>query len=413
MTTIYTCIGQCGNQLGHHFFNTVNNTSDEQHQRSPFVCQDNKIRSLNIDSENKVLKRLIKDSKKSLLREDNIVCGRKGRGANWAFGYHGLRNDEENLLDSCLDAFRKEVERCDCYTGTVMMHSLCGGTGSGFGSHLCEAIRDNYPMAYIQSVVIAPFQTGESPLQNYNATLCMAWLQRYSDSIFMYHNEEILHRLSGLNVSKVVREEAKVTIKDINEHIAESLAGLYKPVSSGNTSHGNEPWEILQSVCPMPSHKFAHVIHTSQTKSSWETLTGGLLRSFKRYDEDGLTFSSLANLAVARGDKMDTFSKHSKSIEKKIKAAYNCVRWNPYPVDFWIGKDSINVAKSGTASLTICANTSRIVEYAGNVLSKTRNMLEAGAYLHLYLNHGCEKGDFIEAYDTMQCVIDNYKDAVK
>ncbi|XP_033114487.1 tubulin delta chain-like [Anneissia japonica] len=411
MTTVYTCIGQCGNQLGQQFFKTVINNGE---QRSPFVCRDDKIRSLNVDSETKVLRHLTKDTKKSLLREDNVVCGRKGRGANWAFGYHGLRNDEEKLLDSCLDAFRKEVERCDCYNGTVMMHSLCGGTGSGFGSRLCEAIRDDYPMAYIQSVVVAPFQTGESPLQNYNATLCMAWLQRYSDSVFLYYNEEMLHRLSGLNVSKQVRDEAKVTINDINQHIAESLAGLYKPVmSTGGVSNGNEPWEVLQSVCPMPSHKFAHVIHTSQSKSSWEVITSTLLRKLRRYDKDGRAFSSLANLAVARGDKMSSFSKTSKSIENKIKAAYNCVRWNPFPVDFWISKDNIIQGRTGAASLTICANSSSVVEYADNVLGKTRRMLEAGAYLHLYLNHGCEQDDFTEAYDTVQCIIDNYRDAVK
>ena len=49
---------------------------------------------------------------------------------------------------------------------------------AGLGSHLCESIRDDYPMAYIMSAVIGPHVSGESPLQHYNTLLSLSWLQR-------------------------------------------------------------------------------------------------------------------------------------------------------------------------------------------------------------------------------------------
>ena len=63
--------------------------------------------------------------------------------------------------------------------GTILIHSLTGGTGSGLGSRLLEEIRDAFPMAHVVSVAIAPHVSGDSPLQHYNSLLSLASLQRY------------------------------------------------------------------------------------------------------------------------------------------------------------------------------------------------------------------------------------------
>ena len=103
--------------------------------------------------------------------------------------------------------------RCDQFLGTCLVHSLAGGTGSGtrtctcmstvlrvslgrsarstsvslewtirregFGSRLAEALRDEYPQAYLHSVAVAPSRlTCDSPMQHYNAALCLAALDQ-------------------------------------------------------------------------------------------------------------------------------------------------------------------------------------------------------------------------------------------
>lgn len=66
---------------------------------------------------------------------------RMGRGNNWAYGYHGYSRvaskaaaqlvRDEDLRKTVRDCVRKLVEKCDRFTGSVMFHSLAGGTGSG------------------------------------------------------------------------------------------------------------------------------------------------------------------------------------------------------------------------------------------------------------------------------------------
>ena len=59
-----------------------------------------------------------------------------------------------------------------------MMHSLSGGTGSGLGSRLIEALRDEYGLSHLMSCAFAPHASGESPLQHYNSLLTLATLPR-------------------------------------------------------------------------------------------------------------------------------------------------------------------------------------------------------------------------------------------
>ncbi len=59
------------------------------------------------------------------------------------------------------------------------MHSLIGGTGGGLGSSIIESLKEEFPSSHITSITTAPFVSGESPLQHYNALLTLAWLQRF------------------------------------------------------------------------------------------------------------------------------------------------------------------------------------------------------------------------------------------
>ena len=51
-----------------------------------------------------------------------------------------------------------------------------------------------------------------------------------------------------------------------------------------------------------------------------------------------LQFTSIANLAVVRGDYDDSFKANLSSYEQNLKSVYNYVSWNPFPLDLWIGK---------------------------------------------------------------------------
>ena len=82
-----------------------------------------------------------------------------------------------HLREYCI-GFTQNVLSWFSLQGTIVVHSLTGGTGSGLGSHLVERIRDTYPLAHVMSVAVSPHSSGDSPLQHYNSLLSLASLQR-------------------------------------------------------------------------------------------------------------------------------------------------------------------------------------------------------------------------------------------
>ncbi|XP_013409803.1 tubulin delta chain [Lingula anatina] len=412
MSSVIVQVGQCGNQIGQQLWKHIQKDKKATDSHV-YVNHDGKLRSVNVDSEPKVVKKLLRDAKKSNFREQNIILGKRGRGTNWSLGYHGLPG-EDKLFNDALEAIRKEAERCDCFSGTIMIHSLSGGTGSGLGAHLCEAIRDEYPLQYMLSCLVAPHSSGESPLQHFNSLLCLSWVQRYSDGIILLSNDEILHRLQHRQKDKVDQEP--VSFSQMNHHISSCLAGVLLPVDSltpsSGVSLGMEPWELIRSACPMPALKILHLTQGIKSKSSWDNVASSSVYYLKRHDAQGKMYSSLANVVIARGDTHGTFPDYMKQIEDKVKSTYNCVSWNPYPVDFWTGKFNPAGGKDAS-SVTMAANYTNFLSPVEYMMSQSKLMYDAGAYLHWYWKYGCTRDDFDQAFESVSDIVTNYKEAVR
>ncbi|KAK2193392.1 hypothetical protein NP493_13g03021 [Ridgeia piscesae] len=335
MASVVVQVGQCGNQIGRMFWD-ISLNDNQNLTGHVYVNGDEKLRSVNIDTEPKVIRKLQNTDSKRVLRDGNLVVGRKGRGCNWALGYHGSskQGSEGDSLEVAMDVLRKEIERCDHFSGVIMLHSLSGGTGAGLGSHLCELIRDEYPMHEMLNCAVTPHSHGESPLQHYNSLLCLAWLQRYSDGVVLFHNDEVLSLQEN-------RRQKKCDVHHINKHIAECLCHLLLPVAdvtpSSGVSIGLEPWQMLRSVCPMPALKLLHVTQATASKTVLQNLASQLTRTLRRRGSNNQTYSSLANLCVARGSGEVTFPSNLQQVESHLTSAYNCVKWNPQPIDFWFG----------------------------------------------------------------------------
>ncbi|KAJ8020015.1 Tubulin delta chain [Holothuria leucospilota] len=335
----------------------------------------------------------------------------------WYAGYYGYSGSESyNLLEEALETIRKQIERCDAFSGFILMQSLAGGTGSGLGSHLIEKLRDEFGLAYILSVAVSPFSSGESPLQYYNTILTTSWLQRYCDGILLFQNNDILQSLINIASANLKSSSfVSVSMNDLNQKIAYSLASLIQPIDALNPTNGilseQEPWELLRSVCPMPACKFMSIHHTVQSKLSWERITKSLLHSMRKYSASGEPFSSISSLVVVRGDSHNTFPASIPAIEKAILSSCHCVPWNPFPVDFWQGTKHFHL-KPSEASVTLCSNSTSVAELLQTSLDKAKAMFMAKGYLHWYARYGCTEEVFEDAFEVNQSVIDNYQSAV-
>ena len=74
-----------------------------------------------------------------------------------------------------------------------MLHSVGGGTGSGFGSRLVEHFEDEFPCAELISAAIWPHPKGDTPLQSYNSCLSTAHLLKHANSVLLFENDHMLH----------------------------------------------------------------------------------------------------------------------------------------------------------------------------------------------------------------------------
>lgn len=142
MAVPFIQIGQCGNQIGQAFFNTMHEEAaraSPAHQAlvSQFFYEGSIAKAMLVDMEPKVVNKCLAkkgswgySSQLSLVKEE-------GSGNNWAYGCHvhgpSVREDLEKLL-------KKVVEQEDYVNCFVQLQSLAGGTGSGVGTYVLSLL---------------------------------------------------------------------------------------------------------------------------------------------------------------------------------------------------------------------------------------------------------------------------------
>jgi tubulin gamma len=72
----------------------------------------------------------------------------------------------------------------------MMLHSIAGGTGSGLGSYLLEALNDRYPKKLVQTYSVFPnnIETSDVVVQPYNSLLSLKRLTENADSVVVLDN---------------------------------------------------------------------------------------------------------------------------------------------------------------------------------------------------------------------------------
>ena len=188
---LYLHVGQCGNQLGEEYWELCT-AARQAGEHSPLFCpEDGTARCVLVDTEPKVVSSVLN---RGIIPVDAraVVYEQSGRANNWAMGFHGPRAGSSAghhaILQATMEGVRHQVEKMDCFQGTMMMHSMSGGTGAGLGSRVLQEMRDIYANPYIATVSVGPFQCGDTPLHNYNSifTLVSADLLKSSADSAMH-----------------------------------------------------------------------------------------------------------------------------------------------------------------------------------------------------------------------------------
>lgn len=352
MSVITVQIGQCGNQIGEKFFETIisdcfeyklnkqqTNVAHFKKLNEYYLneckqrfftenenCQDQELksnkadhllyaRSVLIDMESKVVNKLLysASNSKCIFRESNSYTQKKGSGNNWSYGYC---INGPNSIDKIEDIIRKESERCDRLSSFLVCMSLAGGTGSGVGSYYTEFLRDQYPRTTIVNTCVWPFSTGEVILQNYNFLLTLNKLYEYSDALILLEND-ILHQIckrinnsasssSSTSTNNQTRNtgQKEITFNDLNSIIGHKLASVMQPSLEDN-SRKNYLNEIVGDLCASNDFKLLSLNNVPiMSKQSIEYSTfqwNGLYKNARQllytggYMDEGLAWNTDSN----------------------------------------------------------------------------------------------------------------------
>uniref|UniRef100_A0A8C6SLI5 Tubulin delta chain n=1 Tax=Neogobius melanostomus TaxID=47308 RepID=A0A8C6SLI5_9GOBI len=440
MSVVTVQLGQCGNQVGHEFFEVISNDALEGQRKTYCTASCERFfhqttngeleaRAVLIDMEPKVISHSMTKAAKSgkwRYSEKSIFSQKQGCGNNWANGYcvHGPRHREvmEELL-------RREVERCDRLAGLVPIMSVAGGTGSGVGTYVTQLLKDIFPKSFILNHLTWPYGTGEVIVQNYNSVLALAKLYRLSDAIVVHENDTV-HRICGqlLNIKNI-------TFNDVNRVIAHQLGSVLQPALSADsygTYSRNPLGELVSALSCHPEYKLLSICTIPQMPSSslaYSAFTWpGLLKHLRQMlvsntkMEEGIDWQvrppsnsdrtrslpvhnfnrSLASLLILRGK--DVYSAETGSFEEP--SLYTS--WLPSNESFNTWKCTVPFNKY-EKSATLVSNSQSLLQPLDNIVGKAWNMFASRAYVHQYTKYGITEEDFLDSFTSLEQVISSYR----
>ena len=364
MACIGIFIGQCGVTIGQQIL------SDPP---PLFKCYMATPHTLFVDTEIKVLRRT---PKQYLMFSDFPGCG--GCFAK------GL-SSAESLLDRIMEKVRVEIERTDCCLGFMLVHSLCGGTGSGFGSRITMELKSEYPEMFVVNVVVLPFQTGENPVQSYNVILALDRLQKYSDMIVAVENSFVAQELAGA--------KQKVSMYQLNEKIISDLQLMFR--HSKQVPNRCSIWEILKIVCSIPTIKFCSV-GSYFSRNVLENINCSA-RSIKQKTCFG-KLRSTSGVVLNSDVKPQLLD---QKMEHKLRKSFNFVEWNPFPVEFWC-------CKNKEPGINFVMNNECVSNTLDTISGSAMLKFNAGAYLHWFEKYDVHKEDFLSAFETVNKIVEDY-----
>ena len=166
------------------------------------------------------------------------------------------------LWRRALDAVRLQAESGDSPDSLLLTYSLGGGTGSGLGSRLLELLRDEYPSMTIVAACVAPFLSGDTPLQYYNMALSLATAHECADAVVFFDNDDLGCRARlrqkwsheaadkaaaaahggfqshGPPPLPFAGERGTLNARDLNVEVARSLSAILTPTVGARYSAG-------------------------------------------------------------------------------------------------------------------------------------------------------------------------------
>ncbi|GME93048.1 unnamed protein product [Ambrosiozyma monospora] len=417
--------GQCGNQIGEQFWSQLcsehgilsDGTTDPEFKdvyRNDYPdaffqkITDNKYkpRAILIDMEPRVINGITTRCQ-NLFNPRNIYISSDGGGAGnkWGEGYaHASRHKDE-----IFDMINREIDNCDNFEGFQLIHSVAGGTGSGFGSLLLESLSDGFGKKLIQTYSV--FGASEVVVQPYNTMLTLKRLIQNSDCNVVFDNNALMN--IATNSLQVTSPSYSETNKLLSTVMAAATNTIRFPAYAYNSLTS-----IFTTLIPTPDLHFLIPSYTPfgfrnsvelGKSDAYNVILELLDRKLRMCTtkEEGV---NLSVLDILIGDL--EYSEVQKALVK-ARTRINYVPWTSSTIHFTPAKKSPFLQTSPSKGRNdvkglMLANSTSVLNLIHTATSQYDQLMNRNAFLNNYVNksdYESEHGDIMEEFRDCREVV--------
>lgn len=417
---IHISTGQCGNQIGTAFWQTISEehgidaqgihkgSNDITKEKLDVYYQETNRkyvpRSVLVDLEPGTMDTVRSGPLGDLFRPDNFVYAQSSAGNNWAKGHY---TEGAELIDQVMDVVRREAEACESLQGFQMTHSLGGGTGSGLGTLLVSNLRDEFNDRMLATYSVAPSSDSDTVVEPYNSILAMNQLVEVADETFCLDNHALY---------KIYQNTLKVPhpkYEDLNQLVASVMSGVTTSLRYPSQLN-SDLRKLAVNLVPFNRLHFFTVGYAPLMAAGSRSFSSLTVPELTQQIFDGRNVMAGADPRTGKYMTCAAFYRGKVSI-KEVEDQVALVRQrNQSNFVDWI-TDNVQTSicsvppKGVDMTATFVANSTSIQELFRRVHDQFQKMFKRKAFLHWYTNEGMDESEFTEAESNITDLIHEYQ----
>lgn len=416
-------VGQCGNQIGMEFWKQLccehgidpegivqENAMYGDDRKDVFFYQaddDHYIpRAVLVDLEPRVIKSIQNSAYSKLYNQENIFISKEGGGAGncWARGYA----DGEKFQEEIMEMIDREADGSDSLEGFILIHSINGGTGAGFGSYLIEKLNERFPKKLIQTYSVFPNQNeSDIVVTPYNSLLTLKRLVLNADCVIVLDNTA----LNSIAVDRV--KITSPTVQQINSLISTVMTASTTTLRYPGYMN-NDLISLIAPLVPTPRCHFLMTGYTPITLDNKATMIRKttvldvmrrLLQSKNIMVQGGAKkglYISILNIIQGDVDPTQVHKALQRIRERKLA---NFIPWGPSSIQVALSKKSPYVETAYKVSGLMLANHTSIAQLMQGINDSFNSLFKKRVFLDNFRKEDMFKDDLEEFNDSQDVVL--------